>query len=78
MTAKTWGLRPSSLLQERDEVCAFLLDEALAVRLHVEELNAMPKASNKLPGGLRYEVPADLPPKRREPIVPGPAAHLLG
>jgi len=58
-------------------VVAYLLDEALALRLQVEQLNAMPKAPSRLPVGLRYEVPADLPPRPRRPLVPGPAAHIL-
>ena len=53
---------------------AFLLDEALGTRLHVEELNAR-ATKPKLPGGMVYEDPRDVP--IRGPVAHGPAAHIL-
>lgn len=54
---------------------AFLLDEALALRLQVEALAATSKRST-LPAGMRYESARDVP--RPGPVRPGPAAHIIG
>jgi hypothetical protein len=65
ITAQTFGVRPSALLEIRDPVQAFQLDEALAARLldHVATSRAGPKAAGPAPG-LRYERPGDfLPPE---------------
>jgi hypothetical protein len=71
MTARMWGARPSQLLSLRDDVTAFALDEALALRSLVER--EVPPA--QLPAGQRYERPSDVP--RRGRVVPGPYAHLV-
>lgn len=44
-TAKAWGLRPSSMLGERDEVVAFALDEALATVHAIAERRAAESAT---------------------------------
>jgi hypothetical protein len=74
-TAKTWATRPSSLLAEPDEVRAFLLDEALGVRLQLLELQAAP-AARKLPDGLRYAPESIYPPRPTAPVA-SPHPELL-
>jgi hypothetical protein len=50
----------------------YLLDEALAMRLRVEQANVTkPRARN----GMAYESAADIP--ITGPVAPGPAAHLV-
>lgn len=73
-TAQAWQTRPSALLSEDDEVIAFLLDEALALRLRVEELNSV-KPRPKLPGGMQYEDADEVP--ARGPVARGPAAGIV-
>lgn len=64
-TADRWGTTPSRMLAIRDEVTAFLVDEALATRLELaefrERLAAMgrPKDDDLLPDE-RYEDPSDV------------------
>lgn len=55
---------------------AFLLDEALATRLTVEQLNAAKPRRRSLPGGQVYEDVSAVPTPG--PVAMGPAAHLLG
>lgn len=71
MTAKAWQTRPSALLGLEDDVIAYAIDEALAIR----ELASQQRPS-QLPPGMRYESVADVP--RHGPVVPGPYAHLTG
>lgn len=55
----------------------YLLDQALAFRFTVEADNASGASRGRLPPGMRYESVADIP-QPKGPLVPGPAAHLLG
>jgi hypothetical protein len=55
LTAKTWGVRPSSLIGVTDPVVALALDEALAVRLYQQA------ASQPAPGASSYQPAARLP-----------------
>ena len=68
--ARAWQTRPSQLLAEDDDVLAFLLDEALALRLESPR-----PAPSQLPPGMTYEDPRDIP--RPGPVAPGPAAAIL-
>jgi hypothetical protein len=65
MTASRWGERPSSLLGLEDEVIAYCLDVALALRLGM-------KAEPSREG---YDDPRAV--ARSGPVAPGPAAHLV-
>lgn len=69
-TAAKWGQRPSQMLGLTEPVTALALDEALAVRLTIEEMRAMTQGSKRqqaanlpgqqLPEGMRYATEADL------------------
>ena len=50
-------MRPSALLREDDEVRAYLLDEALALRLRIERDNA---SGTSRSGNGRYVTEADV------------------
>ena len=53
----------------------FLLDEALAMRLTVERLNAQPAPASRLPAGMRYEDVRTVPTPG--PVAAGPAAAIV-
>jgi hypothetical protein len=55
------------LLREPDEVAAFMIDEALAMRLDIADLSAQHNA--KLPRGMRYATEDEY-----EPLQDGPVA----
>ena len=69
-TADRWGSRPSQLLGIGEPVVAFAVDEALAIRLQLAELEAQDEARRRaqrrkapddvLPDGLRFERPEDV------------------
>ena len=75
-TARAWSVRPSSLLPGSDEVHAYLIDEALAVRLQVEMVNALDDKRPTVvpPAGTTFATDADYPPDPSGPVAPGPAA----
>lgn len=62
-TAKHWGVQSpaTTYLHEHDDVRAYLLDEALAVRADVEDRRQQARAQGKavLPPGQRYSTEAD-------------------
>jgi hypothetical protein len=72
MTAAKWSQRPSSLLGVSDPLHALALDEALAVRLSIEEMRATQQATARqkaattpgvqLPEGMRYATERDVQP----------------
>lgn len=62
-TAERWGTTPSRALGIRDEVTAFLVDEALGERLHLADLRARRSAQARpddLQPDERYETPDDV------------------
>jgi hypothetical protein len=63
-------------LAEPDEVRAFLLDEALAVRLQLLELQATPAKRDRLPEGLVYAPESVYPPRPTGPVA-SPHPELL-
>ena len=65
VTASRWSVRPSSLLGLEDEVIAYCLDEALALRA----------ATTSEPAREGYDDPRSV--ARPGPVAPGPAAHLV-
>ena len=74
-TAQAWASRPSTLMGMGDEVMAFWLDEALALRLDIEALRAIDEGKRgPLPPGLRWASEADYDdPLPAEPVaVPYP------
>jgi len=58
-----FGQRPSSLLEVSDPVVALALDEALAVRVLLDDARRHKEASSSVPGmlpdGQRYETPSE-------------------
>lgn len=62
-TAQTWQARPSDLLRVVDDVTAYALDEALALRLQVDHLAQLrrPAAPKPPPPGTRWATEADYP-----------------
>jgi hypothetical protein len=63
-TAQRFGQRPSSLLGLRDPVVALALDQALAVRLAIDEDRRAREARSGKPGmlpdGMRYETEGEI------------------
>jgi hypothetical protein len=59
-TASRWGTRPSRMLGLVDDVTAFALDEALDMRLSVDELRAVSERKRgKPPDGTTWATEAD-------------------
>jgi hypothetical protein len=58
--AKTWGVRPSSLLTISEPVVALALDDALLQRLIAAHASTKPRADVPPPPGSRYETLDDL------------------
>lgn len=71
MTARMWGTRPSRLLAMEDDVVAYALDEALALRIALEANQpAAPATRSRLKGpaipeGTRYLTVADIEAAQR-------------
>lgn len=59
---QVWHRSPSELLSIEDEVIAYALDEAVALRLIFDRTPASSsnKAKGTIPAGQRYETPADM------------------
>ena len=73
-----WATRPSLMLQERDDVRAFLLDEALGIRLLIEDAKSRQDRDKRqrLPDGLIYAPASVYPPDPSGPLA-SPHPELL-